>query len=62
MLTPEHRNEITVELAKALETGQAEIAQYIPQYMGQFALWLPPGSWTRSWTTWASCSPPPTPA
>lgn len=42
MLTPEHRNEITVELAKALETGQAEIAQYIPQYMGQFALWLPP--------------------
>ena len=42
MLTPEHRNEITVELAKALETGQAEIAQYIPQYLGQFALWLPP--------------------
>ncbi len=41
-LTPEHRNEIVVELCKALETGQAEISQYIPQYLGQFALWLAP--------------------
>lgn len=42
MLTPDRRNEIAVELSKALETGQAEISQYIPQYLGQFALWLSP--------------------
>ena len=42
MLTPEHRNEVTVELSKALETGQAEISQYIPEYLGRFGLWLPP--------------------
>lgn len=42
MLTPDHRNEIAVELSKALETGQAEISQYIPLYLGQFALWLTP--------------------
>ena len=41
-LTPERRNEIAVELSKALETGQAEIAQYIPGYLGQFTLWLLP--------------------
>jgi nicotinic acid mononucleotide adenylyltransferase len=41
-LTPERRNEIAVELSKALETGQAEISQYIPGYLGQFALWLSP--------------------
>ena len=42
MLTPEHRNEVAVELSKALETGQAEISQYIPEYLGRFALWLSP--------------------
>ena len=41
-LTPEHRNEIAVELSKALESGQSEISQYIPEYLGRFALWLPP--------------------
>ena len=41
-LTPARRNEIAVELSKALETGQAEIAQYIPAYLGQFSLWLSP--------------------
>ena len=41
-LTPDRRNEIAVELSKALETGQAEISQYIPVYLGQFALWLTP--------------------
>ena len=41
-LTPERRNEIAVELSKALETGQAEISQYIPAYQGQFTLWLSP--------------------
>ncbi|MCI9121770.1 MAG: cytidyltransferase-related domain protein [Oscillibacter sp.] len=41
-LTPPRRNEIAVELCEALETGQAEISQYIPLYLGQFLLWLPP--------------------
>lgn len=41
-LTPDRRNEIAVELSKALETGQAEISQYIPEYLGRFTLWLSP--------------------
>ena len=41
-LTPERRNEIAVELSRALETGQAEISLYIPTYLGRFMLWLPP--------------------
>ncbi len=41
-LTPDRRNEIAVEMAKALETGQAEISKYIPEYLGQFVLWLTP--------------------
>ena len=31
-----------MELSKSLETGQAEIAQYIPEYLGRFTLWLSP--------------------
>lgn len=42
VLTPDRRNEIAVELSKALETGQAEISKYIPEYLGRFALWLTP--------------------
>lgn len=42
MLTPPRRNEVAVELCEALETGQSEISQYIPQYLGQFVLWLSP--------------------
>ncbi len=41
-LSPDRRNEVAVELSEALETGQAEISQYIPLYLGQFILWLPP--------------------
>ena len=41
-LTVDRRNEIAVELSKALESGQTEISQYIPACLGQFALWLPP--------------------
>ncbi|MCI8398453.1 MAG: cytidyltransferase-related domain protein [Oscillibacter sp.] len=41
-LSPDRRNEVAVELSEALETGQAEISQYIPQYLGRFALWLSP--------------------
>ncbi|MEY8387216.1 cytidyltransferase-related domain protein [Oscillospiraceae bacterium 38-13] len=41
-LSPDRRNEIAVELCEALETGQSEISQYIPPYLGQFVLWLSP--------------------
>ena len=41
-LTSGERNEIAVELAKALEAGHYEFSKYIPQYLGAFMLWLPP--------------------
>ena len=41
-LTSGERNEIAVELAKALEAGPSEFSKYIPQYLGAFMLWLPP--------------------
>jgi len=41
-LTPDRRNEIAVELSKALETGESELSKYIPEYLGRFVLWLPP--------------------
>ena len=41
-LTPDRRNEIAVELSKALETGQSDLSKYIPDYLGRFALWLTP--------------------
>ncbi len=41
-LSPDRRNEIAVELSKSLESGQAEISQYIPEYLGRFSLWLSP--------------------
>lgn len=41
-LSCEERNEVAVELAKALEAGHYEFSKYIPQYLGAFMLWLPP--------------------
>ena len=41
-LTSDQRNEIAVELSKALESGHYEFSKYIPQYLGAFMLWLPP--------------------
>ena len=41
-MTPDQRNEIVVELMKGLEVGEYEFSKYIPQYLGQAALWLPP--------------------
>ena len=31
-----------MELSRGLELGQQEFAKYIPDYLGRFALWLPP--------------------
>lgn len=42
LLTPDQRNEIAVELLKGLEVGEYEFSKYIPQYLGEAALWLPP--------------------
>ena len=42
LLTPDQRNEIAVELLKGLEVGEYEFSKYIPEYLGQLALWLPP--------------------
>ena len=41
-LTVDQRNEVSVELSRGLELGQQEFAKYIPDYLGRFALWLPP--------------------
>ena len=49
-LTSEERNEVAVELAKALEAGHYEFSKYIPQYLGSFMLWLPPAAATRSFS------------
>lgn len=35
-------NEITIELTKGLEIGAFEFSKYIPQYLGQFVLYLHP--------------------
>jgi nicotinic acid mononucleotide adenylyltransferase len=42
LLATDQRNEIAVELLKGLEVGEYEFSKYIPEYLGEFALWLPP--------------------
>lgn len=42
LLTADQRNEIAVELMKGLEVGEYEVSKYIPEYLGEIALWLPP--------------------
>ena len=42
LLSVDQRNEIAVELCRGLELGQQEVTNYIPDYLGRFALWLPP--------------------
>ena len=41
-LTADQRNEVAVELCRGLELGQQEFTKYIPDYLGRFAMWLPP--------------------
>ncbi len=41
-LRRDQRNEVVVELGKGLEMGQYEISKYIPQYLGEAALFLHP--------------------
>ncbi|MGI5963555.1 MAG: nicotinate-nicotinamide nucleotide adenylyltransferase [Lawsonibacter sp.] len=42
ILRRDQRNEVVVELGKGLEMGQYEISKYIPQYLGEAALYLHP--------------------
>jgi len=42
LLTPEQRNELAIELTKGLEIGEYEFSKYIPEYLGQITLYLPP--------------------
>ncbi len=42
LLSTDQCNEIAVELLKGLEVGEYEVSKYIPEYLGEFALWLPP--------------------
>ncbi len=42
ILTGDQRNEVSVELTRGLEMDQQEFSKYIPGYLGQFFLWLPP--------------------
>lgn len=41
-LSVDRRNEIAVELCRGLESGQQERSRYIPEYLGQLSMWLPP--------------------
>ncbi len=53
-LRRDQRNEVVVELGKGLEMGQYQISKYIPQYLGEAALYLHPSEldeqvlWLRS--------------
>lgn len=47
LLTPDQRNEIAIELMKGLEVGEYEFSKYIPAYLGEVALWLPPEQLTE---------------
>ena len=42
MLRRDQRNEVVVELGKGLEMGQYSISKYIPEYLGEAALFLHP--------------------
>lgn len=42
LLTLEERNELVIELTKGLEIGEYEFSKYIPEYLGQIALYLHP--------------------
>lgn len=42
LLRRDQRNEVVVELGKGLEMGQYAISKYIPEYLGQAALFLHP--------------------
>ncbi len=42
MLSWDQRNEVAIELTKGLEIGEFEFSKYIPQYLGEFVMYLHP--------------------
>jgi nicotinic acid mononucleotide adenylyltransferase len=42
LLSPEERNDVAVELLRALEMDSYQFAKFIPHYLGQLLLYLPP--------------------
>ena len=42
LLRPDERNEVIVELMRGLDMGEREVSRFIPTYLGESALWLPP--------------------
>ncbi|WP_324822655.1 hypothetical protein [Sinanaerobacter sp. ZZT-01] len=42
LLSRDQRNEVAIELTKGLEIGEYQFSKYIPQYLGEFALYLHP--------------------
>lgn len=42
LLSLDERNEVAIELTKGLEMGEFAFSKYIPQYLGQFVLYLHP--------------------
>ena len=42
LLSWDQRNEVAIELTKGLEIGEFEFSKYIPQYLGEYAMYLHP--------------------
>ena len=42
MLSWDQRNEVAIELTKGLEIGEFEFSKYIPQYLGEYVMYLHP--------------------
>ncbi|MDD4842819.1 MAG: hypothetical protein PHU31_00590 [Anaerotignum sp.] len=42
MLSWDQRNEVAIELTKGLEIGEFEFSKYIPQYLGEYVMFLHP--------------------
>ena len=48
LLTLDQRNEIAVEMSRGMESASYEFSKYIPQYLGQFVLYLHPKEFDES--------------
>lgn len=42
LLSWDQRNEVAIELTKGLEVGEFEFSKYIPQYLGEYVMYLHP--------------------
>jgi hypothetical protein len=51
-LPVEQKNDISIELLKALEIDDYQYTKYIPYYLGQSIPFLPPGKWMNLLMSW----------